>query len=25
MLSACTGFLYCLQQAQAFIKSGIYK
>lgn len=25
ILSACTGFLYCLQQAQAFIKSGIYK
>jgi 3-oxoacyl-[acyl-carrier-protein] synthase-3 len=25
ILSACSGFLYCLQQAQAFIKSGIYK
>lgn len=25
VLSACTGFLYCLQQAQAFIKAGMYK
>lgn len=25
ILAACTGFLYCLQQAQAFIKAGIYK
>lgn len=25
ILCACTGFIYCLQQAQAFIKSGIYK
>lgn len=25
ILSACSGFLYCLQQAQAFIKSGIYR
>ena len=25
ILSACTGFLYCLQQAQAFIKAGIYR